>query len=200
MIYHRNSGDGYVPNLDGLQDEIDTAVHMLKDATFDGIVVRGMSGVVPGVPVALALGKPLAILRKPDEDRHAHEAWINESKITPDSTWLFLDDFVSGGSTREAVVSAIASKGARVVSQYMTRDCEIRRVDEDGYDVCPWEDDDAAELAEFLLDAETQEPSGISVNEFASLFDNAQRALAEALANARSAERDTPDTDHSFPF
>ncbi len=119
MIYHGWKSEEWDErgDLHGLQREIDRVIAALepKKKSFDSIVVMGMSGVIVGVPVSLALDKPLVIVRKNTEDCHSTQRLINKSEIGKKA--LFLDDFVSNGSTRQRVCLAVAELGARVVAQ-----------------------------------------------------------------------------------
>jgi len=112
MLYH--SGDH---DLHGLAETVTQAITDLRPFLdrFDSIVVTGMSGVVVGVPVALALDKPIAILRKESDDSHsAFEPWINVRAMGKRA--LFLDDFVANGDTRRRVEK---NAPARIVGDYL---------------------------------------------------------------------------------
>lgn len=115
MIYHSGSHD-----LDGLPEIVETAVATLKPhkQKFDSIAVIGVSGLVVGSPVALALGKPLVIVRKPDttERSHSYGAPVNMKHVGKRA--LFLDDFIASGSTRENVSRVVREAGARLVGDY----------------------------------------------------------------------------------
>ena len=128
MIYHSNN---FAPSLVGLADEVQEATAILLTRPvdeFDGIVVQGMSGVIPAVPVSLALNKPLVVIRKSTDKCH-DDRHININQVTPDSRWLFLDDFVSCGDTRARVQSAIRLAGGMVVAQYMCREAIYEKID-----------------------------------------------------------------------
>ena len=104
MIYH-GKGEN---KLDDLNETVDNAVVLLRrrKQRFDSIVVRGMSGVIVGSPVALRLKVPLVVVRKPDEGSHAGDDRIINVKNIGER-WVFLDDFVSTGRTRLACETAI---------------------------------------------------------------------------------------------
>jgi hypothetical protein len=75
-------------------------------ARFRFLVARGMSGVVVGAPLSLRLGRPLVIIRKPDEGR-SHG---NRTVINPDDArgpYLILDDFISSGATYHCIRTAM---------------------------------------------------------------------------------------------
>jgi adenine/guanine phosphoribosyltransferase-like PRPP-binding protein len=137
VIYHTPTGvkSTYGSNLNGLDVEVRVATKVLREHLdeFDSIVGTGMSGVVPGVAVSLRLKKPLVILRKKDDDAHQYsrlrdggERWINLDKLGERSVWL--DDFISQGSTRYRVMNAVTLAGGKVVAQYLTREEEYERV------------------------------------------------------------------------
>lgn len=102
MIYGGNSH-----SLEDLQDVVDeTVVNMRKKKNlFDTIVVRGMSGVLVGAPVALRLKVPLVVVRKSNEKAHDSNGLINS--INFGDRWLFLDDFIDKGNTLKATKAAV---------------------------------------------------------------------------------------------
>lgn len=132
MIYHNTTGDGPYDgyDLNGFAETVSQTVSALRSQRreFDAIVVQGLSGIVVGAPVALRLRKPLVILRKETDDPHqqrwetTHYKWINETKLGRRA--LFLDDFISGGSTLRRVEDAVTSRGAQLVAKYLYRDDE----------------------------------------------------------------------------
>jgi len=127
VIYHRGNSSPTDYNLDGLDVEVARAYSDLKphrDA-FDGLVVRGMSGVIPGVPLSLRLNCQLLVVRKDTDDCHAHDQLINRKYLVPGSRWLFLDDFISSGSTLRRVADVIFGAQARLVGNYMTQDFRL---------------------------------------------------------------------------
>jgi adenine/guanine phosphoribosyltransferase-like PRPP-binding protein len=126
MIYHTKDsfygGDSY--SLNDLDHEVEVAARVLDAhrAEFDGIAVRGMSGVIAGTGVSLITGIPMLVIRKSTEDCHAWSDLINGNLLVPGSRWIFFDDFVCEGDTRTAVTARIAEERGRVVGQYMTRE------------------------------------------------------------------------------
>ena len=133
MIYH-SFGSEYANDpytLDDLDKTVRVTTKDLREhqAEFDSIVVTGMSGVVVGVPTSMRLRKPLVILRKPKDGSHASRRdkhWINVAKLG--NRALFLDDFVSGGSTSSRVHSEVKKAGSKVAAQYMYRDREYQEL------------------------------------------------------------------------
>lgn len=124
MIYHGRRA--HTPNLDGLTEEVYRATQALTPlyGKYDGLVAQGMSGVIPAVPVSLALHVDLVVVRK-HTDRCHETRHINLDLVTPGSRWIFIDDFISMGTTRTRVQQAIAAKGGHVVGQYMCREREF---------------------------------------------------------------------------
>ena len=69
---------------------------VLQDAPeFDTFVVRGMSGAIAGGILARSLKKNLYVVRKENDGSHDS----NKTFGLMGQRWLFLDDFVSSGST-----------------------------------------------------------------------------------------------------
>jgi adenine/guanine phosphoribosyltransferase-like PRPP-binding protein len=133
MIYHgkeRNS-------LGDLPAVVKRTVKDLKVALladdFDCIAVSGMSGVIVGVPVALALKVPCVIVRKQSDmdDSHAPSSILNQDNIG--ERILFLDDFIGCGGTRARVVDRVQSVGVRVVAEYLYKDSEYRKAPRGGF-------------------------------------------------------------------
>ena len=89
---------------------------------FDVIAVTGMSGALVGAPVALRLKKPLAVIRKDTGDSHHGRGAIIGHAELRQSRALFLDDFVSGGTSRLRVISAALKVKGKVTAQYLYRD------------------------------------------------------------------------------
>lgn len=103
-------------SLVDLAETVEVCVAGLKDKKFDAIVVRGVSGLVVGSPVALALKKPLIVVRKDGESAHSTKhPGIDAAK---DAKVLFLDDFVSSGTTRRTCALAVVKAGGKVVAQF----------------------------------------------------------------------------------
>lgn len=90
----------------GLSDLPDAVMQAIRDLTphvseFDSIAVQGVSGCIIGAPVAIALGKPLVIIRKDSDMARPHCTHINivENAKNAGSRVLFLDDYVGEGKT-----------------------------------------------------------------------------------------------------
>lgn len=88
------------------------AAEALRGVDFDVIVVSGTSGLLIGPSLAVAMGKRLAIVRKPNDASHSMhlvEGWYG-------GRWLFVDDLIDSGTTcarvAEAYVEACRSKSA----------------------------------------------------------------------------------------
>lgn len=110
MIYHGRLKGDFVPDLSDLGQAVTDAIADLQGSVsaFDSIVTQGMSGVMVASPVAVALAKPLVIVRKDDDICHAPEKVLNLSHAG--ERWLFLDDFISCGNTRKRVKDAMPRK------------------------------------------------------------------------------------------
>ena len=106
--------------LRDLGDTVATIVDELKGTRkkFDSIIVRGVSGLLVGPPVALALDKHLLIVRKPDEQSHDSTQVINGQCGALRT--LFLDDFRASGRTENACHTALrdSPSKAKIVHTY----------------------------------------------------------------------------------
>lgn len=126
MIYHyrKTNDDDDLPgdpyDLNGYGESVKTTIQALKERAdeFDAIIVTGMSGVLVGGPVTLATGKPLAILRKPTDDCHAYEKYIN-ARCLSGARVLFLDDFISMGETRQRCDEFVTAWGGNMTCEYL---------------------------------------------------------------------------------
>jgi adenine/guanine phosphoribosyltransferase-like PRPP-binding protein len=130
MIYDGLGG------LDNLQATVDQTVMNLRlhADEFDFIAVRGCSGMLVGAPVSLALDKPLVVVRKPDEKSHQWGGCVvNVNRAR--GRYVFLDDMVSSGMTRDAVVEALADiAGTEYAATYLYHPARWRAwADEDKY-------------------------------------------------------------------
>lgn len=98
MIY-----GGHTYHLDDLGQTVTATVKGLKPHSdkFDFIVVTGVSGIIVGAPVAVALDVPLVVIRKTTEKCHDEQDVVNYAMAK--GRWLFLDDFISLGTTIEHV-------------------------------------------------------------------------------------------------
>lgn len=110
MIYHNGHND-----LEGLDEDVaKVTISLIKYLDrFDSIAVQGLSGVTVGLLAARQIGKPLCIVRKPGESSHSGDSTVNAQHMGERA--LFLDDFISGGDTRDRVKSAVEANGATLV-------------------------------------------------------------------------------------
>lgn len=105
-----------------LQSVIDTAKERLADVDFDTLVGTGFSGGIVIPSLALALGKKFILIRKEtDDSHHGHGRLLGDLG----EKWIFVDDFVSSGKTRDRVISKINEAASlwkaetKLVGQYM---------------------------------------------------------------------------------
>jgi orotate phosphoribosyltransferase len=140
MIYHAKN-DRFAEDYGSFRDLAETVqetVAALRPNVrfFDSIIVTGVSGMAVGFPVALALKVPVTVLRKEDEDSHGSKGEIVGRSDLGERV-LFLDDFVSNGTTRARVIRAVETRrqyrvdwseydevptGAKVVATFEYRD------------------------------------------------------------------------------
>lgn len=105
-----------------LGNVIETAQERLAGVNFDTLVGTGFSGSIVVPSLALAMGKKFVLVRKDTDDSHH-----GGGRLLGDlgSRWIFVDDFVSSGRTRERVMdkldlAARESEGpTEMVGQYM---------------------------------------------------------------------------------
>lgn len=104
---------------------IETAKKRLAGVDFDTLVGTGFSGGIVIPSLALALGKKFVLIRKETDDSHH-----GRGKLVGElgDKWIFVDDFVSSGRTRDRVISKIAEveddwgnkvRKSTLVGQYM---------------------------------------------------------------------------------
>lgn len=99
MSYLRPFLDG--KKLDSLVTKSET---ILKKVDFNTIAVRGNSGMLLGIPLAIKMKKKLIIIRKSVKDSHSDdlvEGWGSKQKI------LLVDDFIQTGATIKAMIRNI---------------------------------------------------------------------------------------------
>lgn len=101
---------------------IEEAKEALEDVDFDTLVGTGFSGGIVIPSLALALGKKFVLIRKEtDDSHHGKGRLVGELG----ERWIFVDDFVSSGRTRDRVMEKIedAAEERRLsttmVGQYM---------------------------------------------------------------------------------
>lgn len=89
---------------------IDSAVKALASVDYDTMIGTGLSGALVIPILARAMGKHFAIIRKPGDSRHAYQQFEGEIG----DRWIFVDDFISSGETRDRVRSVVR----RLASEY----------------------------------------------------------------------------------
>lgn len=104
---------------------IETAEDRLKDVDFDTLVGTGFSGSIVIPSLALRLGKKFVLIRKEtDDSHHGKGRLVGELG----KRWIFVDDFISSGRTRDRVIEKIKEvkdeggypiAGSDLVGQYM---------------------------------------------------------------------------------
>lgn len=82
---------------------ITSAYRNLQGIEFDTFVCRGISGILVAPLLARAMSRNFLIVRKPNEYSHS---W-SEVEGTFGHRWVFLDDFISGGTTFHACRDAV---------------------------------------------------------------------------------------------
>ncbi len=85
-------------------DLIDMARKTLKDVEYDTMVGTGLSGSLVIPVLAHALDKNFAIVRK---ERSLHDTSEVVGRIG--HRWIFVDDFIATGATREKVIGAMST-------------------------------------------------------------------------------------------
>lgn len=113
----------YMDNaLFSLPEVIETAQERLKDVDFDTLVGTGFSGGVVIPALALAMGKKFVLIRKETDDSHHGKGQLLGQL---GARWVFVDDLVSSGRTRDRVISKISqaaedtSASTEMVGQYL---------------------------------------------------------------------------------
>jgi adenine/guanine phosphoribosyltransferase-like PRPP-binding protein len=90
---------------------ISTAMQLLDGIQFDTLVGTGLSGALVVPTLARALGRHWMIIRKADDTSHAIQQGNGRAVGTLGSRWLFVDDLICSGNTREIVKDVIAALG-----------------------------------------------------------------------------------------
>ena len=97
---------------------VTAAYRNLAGVEFDTFVCRGISGILVAPLLARAMSRNFLIVRKPEDD--CHSSCVIEGAFG--RKWIFLDDFISVGSTFRACREAI-SNFARVPSELVGAYC-----------------------------------------------------------------------------
>jgi hypothetical protein len=90
----------------GLRGIIEDAQADLAGVDFDTLVGTGFSGGVVIPALALAMGKNFLLIRKENDDSH-HGPGLSIGNLG--ARWIFVDDFVSLGRTKERVFKKVVS-------------------------------------------------------------------------------------------
>lgn len=88
-----------------LPDVLDRARKELADVDFDTIVGTGFSGGIVIPALALSMGKKFVLIRKEGDDSH-HRTGRLVGQLG--ERWIFVDDFISSGRTRNRVIGKIS--------------------------------------------------------------------------------------------
>jgi len=108
--------------LFSLANVIERAKRDLAGVDFDTIVGTGFSGGIVIPSLALAMGKKFVLIRKETDDSHHGRGRLLGQL---GERWIFVDDFVSSGRTRQRVINKINEEAAAyefrttLVGQYM---------------------------------------------------------------------------------
>lgn len=110
--------DEALRDLPGVIEQCKTA---LSGVDFDTIVGTGFSGGVVIPALAMAMDKKFVLIRKENDDSH-HGGGKLVGELG--QRWIFVDDFISSGRTRERVIRKIAGaldvdQKATMVGQFM---------------------------------------------------------------------------------
>lgn len=107
-----------------LADVIDRAKADLAGVDFDTMVGTGFSGGIVIPSLALTMGKSFLLIRKETDDSHH-----GKGRMVGDlgKRWIFVDDFISTGKTRERVIRKVGEaledvlepQTTTMVGQYM---------------------------------------------------------------------------------
>lgn len=92
--------------IENLTKYVGLAVRALKHHDFDAIAYRGHSGALIAIPVALALKKPLILVRKHWNNKACHSGYPVEGYAAT-KRYVIIDDFVCSGATVATIQCAI---------------------------------------------------------------------------------------------
>lgn len=96
---------GYLDKaLVNLDEVLDIAEQQLADLDYDTLVGTGFSGALVVPALALRLGKNFVLVRKENDGSHHSGRMIGQLG----KRWIFVDDFVSSGTTRRRVRKAVS--------------------------------------------------------------------------------------------
>ena len=86
---------------------------------YDYIALRGSSGVSLATALAIALGKPIVIVRKPGESSHGTDVVFPEGPFLTDGRYyIIVDDFISTGATVAAIVERLTQSQLTLVGVF----------------------------------------------------------------------------------
>lgn len=111
MIRNHSYSNGPFGNPDRLAE---IAKVVLANVDYDTMIGTGLSGSLVVPALARALGKQWAIIRKTGESSHSAKPF--EGQIG--DRYIFVDDFIASGATRDRVTSAVADIAERWGEQY----------------------------------------------------------------------------------
>lgn len=115
--------------LFSLPDVLETAQERLAGVDFDTLVGTGFSGGVVIPALALAMGKKFVLIRKETDDSHHGRGRLLGQL---GEKWIFVDDFVSSGTTRKRVIEKVA-KSAKVAAHQTQMVGEYMYIDYSNY-------------------------------------------------------------------
>lgn len=108
-------------------------VNALEDVGFEGIACTGLSGLLVAPALAMEMGKRLAVVRK-KQDIVNHSDHRIETNFKPGDRWVFIDDLISSGCTRDRVIQKLDEAGfPDAVGEYRYNDGIFRPYKEGEY-------------------------------------------------------------------
>ena len=105
--------------LTDLEGVLDNAERILADVDYDTLVGTGFSGALVVPALALRLGKQFVLVRKENDGSHHSGRMIGQLG----KRWVFLDDFVSSGTTRKRVRRAVHLSCERSEERRVGKEC-----------------------------------------------------------------------------
>jgi len=98
----------YRKNLKRIVAQIAVLMNYLeREENIDGIVVKGMSGIIPGTLVSQQTDIPLVVVREGEKCSHSYTD-IEKDCVRDLTRYVLLDDFVETGETLVTLMSKIA--------------------------------------------------------------------------------------------